>query len=78
MRITRLRRGYRVRLSDAEFEALCFIVRQGQEELNNFVEEDLGHLSLPAREALSTDRFQSDKTMKVDDDRRNRALGGNR
>jgi len=65
MKITRLRKGYRINLSDSEFEALCLLVQHGESDIDGVSRAiDLGFVSPAAKRALDKIR------MSVDDDRR--------
>lgn len=63
MKITRLRRGYKIRLTDHEFKCLTHLVHDGKAELCNYGLEELKRLRMP-------ERFGEFKMMRVDEDRR--------
>lgn len=63
MRVTKLKRGYRIRLSDTEFEALRELVGFG---LADIQVSDPGEFSIPKRVANAMDGF----FLGVDEDRR--------
>lgn len=70
MKITKLKRGYRVTLSDGEFDALDHLVALGMadvagDELNQTV-----NLSPGGRRAIISGRFSMLAAMHVDEDRR--------
>jgi hypothetical protein len=69
MKITRLRNGYRIRLSDTEFEALAVLVDHGQADLTG---EDLDQHPIPKRVAscIQTGTFSVLNPLAVDEDRR--------
>ena len=79
MKITRFARGYRLRLTDAEFDAISLLVRCGQEHLAHhpMATVEAAHLSTKAQKHLRG-RFGLVKGMpwaarpafRVDDDRR--------
>lgn len=66
MKITRLKRGYAIRLSDGEFEALFHIVMLGKADVDD---TGFANLSLAARRAISG-RLSDIAALRVDEDRR--------
>ena len=69
MKITRLRRGYRISLSDTEFNALAYLVTLGQSDLEGVNEEEIPGTPAEKRH-LFQGRFVEQAAMRVDDDRR--------
>lgn len=72
MKITRLKRGYRISLSDAEFGVLAYLAGDGQCGLNG---EDLNNYPLSAAEkaVIRRGRFSEIDAMRIDEDRRSLA-----
>ena len=68
MKVTRLKRGYRINLSDAEFEALEHLVMLGKSDMEG-ADEQLDFLSHRARHAMEKD-FLSGDCLAIDEDRR--------
>ena len=54
MKITRLKRGYRIRLSDAEFAALSDVQIRGEGEYEGLEEWELDEISPQIRRGLKT------------------------
>jgi hypothetical protein len=70
VKVTKLKRGYVIRLSDSEFGALEYLVQLGQTDLEG---EDLSwHPLTPAVKRAINGRFMERAAMAVDDDRRGR------
>lgn len=69
MKVTRLKKGYRLRLSDTEFEALATLVEHGQADLCG---EDLTQHPLARRVAtcIESGTFSAMDAMGIDEDRR--------
>jgi len=72
MKISRLRSGYRIKLSDGEFEAICHMLALAESDLegDETRAEQADLLSLAGKRALLSDRFLSRTMMQVDEDRR--------
>lgn len=70
MKITRLRKGYRISLNDAEFEALSILAQHGQVDFEG-VDVKAEH-GFPARivTALERGRLAELSAMRIDEDRR--------
>jgi hypothetical protein len=69
MKITRLKRGYRISLNDGEFDALSLLVQYGLEAREEQGEEFLEAASAAAKRAFNG-RFALREPMEVDEDRR--------
>ncbi|MGO8914450.1 MAG: hypothetical protein ACLQJR_00920 [Stellaceae bacterium] len=69
MKIIRLKRGYRISLSDGEFEALSLLVEYGTEADEEQRDEFLALASSGAKRALKG-RFALREPMEIDEDRR--------
>jgi hypothetical protein len=70
MKIIQLRRGFRISLSDGEFEALSLLVERGVEARQvQGDEEFLAHESPAARRAFHQ-RFARPEPLEIDEDRR--------
>jgi hypothetical protein len=70
MKITRLRSGYRINLTDGEFEALAALVAHGQADGEGTTLDDaFPGLSRAAKRAMNG-RFTDQNPLVVDDDRR--------
>lgn len=54
MKITRLRRGYRIHLSDSEFEALMDLATRGQGEIEAMNEAEWAGLEPDIKRGLKT------------------------
>lgn len=54
MKITRLKKGYRIRLSDSEMEALKLLCRHGDADVENMTESDINELTAGERRGLRT------------------------
>jgi hypothetical protein len=71
VKVARLKQGYRIHLTDAEFEALRLLYHQGCGELMNFDDDELrSTLSPAAYQAITDGRLGHDGAFIVDDDRR--------
>ena len=69
MKITRLKRGYRISLSDSEFAALSFLIQHGQCDMEGVDPEDWGVIGKP-RDHLMNGRLGMINALVVDEDRR--------
>jgi hypothetical protein len=69
MKITRLKRGYRISLSDGEFDALSLLVQYGLEARDEQGDEFWAAASAAAKRAFKG-RFALREPMDVDEDRR--------
>lgn len=69
MKIIRLKRGYRISLSDGEFEALSLLVEHGTEVHQEQGDEFLAHVSPAAKHAFRG-CFALGEPMEIDEDRR--------
>jgi hypothetical protein len=69
MKITRLKRGYRISLNDGEFDALSLLVQYGLEACDEQGDEFLTAASAAAKRAFKG-RFALREPMEVDEDRR--------
>ncbi len=69
MKITRLKRGYRISLSDGEFEALSLLVDHGVSASVEEGDEFLATASPAAKRAFKG-RFALREPMEVDENRR--------
>jgi hypothetical protein len=72
MKITRLRRGYRIHLSDTEFRALCFLVNLGATDLEGMNDHEVPG-TLAMKRLLFRGRFAEFAAMGIDEDRRGEA-----
>lgn len=72
MKITRLKRGYRIGLTDTEFEALCVLVNKGQTDFEGVdISAEYGSVyGKPVARLLEQGRFSFRAAMQVDEDRR--------
>lgn len=68
MKITRLKRGYRINLSDSEYQALCQLVSWGTGEWEGLSQWDLDCLDPMVKRGLHS--FDSHACMAVTDNRR--------
>jgi hypothetical protein len=71
MKITCLKRGYRISLSDSEFEALSLLVEYGAEADEEQRDQFLALASPGAKRALKG-RFALREPMEIDEDRRSK------
>jgi hypothetical protein len=69
MKVTRLKRGYRIGLNDGEFEALALLVEHGIEARDEQGDEFLEAASSAAKRAFKG-RFAHGEPMEIDEDRR--------
>lgn len=67
MKITRLKNGYRVKLSDAEYRLLAGMVGAADDQIADAF--DIAHWE-PAQKAAYTRRSRGGALMRVDEDRR--------
>ncbi len=69
MNVTRLKQGYRIRLSDSEMEALEMLVGMGLMETEKYDPKEL-QVSPSAKRVLNSPRWQDIALMSIDEDRR--------
>jgi len=67
MKITRLKQGYRIDLTDAEMEALRHLVDHGQSAMDG---EDQYRMLSPSAQRAIKGRFSLFSAMDMDEDRR--------
>jgi myo-inositol-hexaphosphate 3-phosphohydrolase len=70
VKITRLKRGYRINLSDAEFQALEFLVSHGQGDMAGVDLREEYNLGGRIIDLLESGRFSEFAALAVDEDRR--------
>ena len=70
MKITRLKRGYRLRLSDSEFDALEFLVNHGQADWGTVSTEEYTTMPPAVRRVLDFGRLSEIGWARIDEDRR--------
>jgi hypothetical protein len=71
MKVTRMKRGYIIRLSDAEFELLSSIEMEGRAAYQEMHDENLTGLDAPEKLILTEVMEMKRDWMAVTDDRRN-------
>ncbi len=74
MKITRLKRGYRISVNDVEFDALSLLIEYGMEAYAEQGDEFLAAASTAAKRAFKG-RFAFREPLEVDEDRRRRRHG---
>jgi hypothetical protein len=70
MKVTRLRRGFRINLSDAEMEALRHLVTLGGEDVSGDPDGATSVLSPAAKAVIRRGRIGNIAALDTDDDRR--------
>ena len=71
MKVTRMKRGYIIRLSDAEFELLRNIEMEGRTSYEEMHDENCTGLDAPEKRILTEVMEMKRDWMAVTDDRRN-------
>ena len=66
MKVTRLKRGYRIHLSDSEYRALCLLVNEG---IEGFAPNDWSGMG-PSEKVACRRTFSRVDCLDIDDDRR--------
>lgn len=70
MKITRLKKGYRIAVTDTEFEALSFLVMHGQGDMEGVDPKKEHGLHGRVARLLTDGRFGEHRAMRIDEDRR--------